>query len=93
MSNKIINQRAKVNPKKMLLPKNEQRILKVHTRYKPDERTVTTIPEIVLKGNWLKDLGFQCGELVKVVTAGPILQIIRTVTENEKQKWGQTLNP
>lgn len=88
MSNSV-NRRAKVSPKKMILPKNRDRILMVHTRFKPEGRTVTTIPEIVLKGDWLKELGFQCGELVKIVTAGPILQIIRTVTENEEKRWRQ----
>lgn len=83
----MANLRGKVSPKKMKLPKSNDRFLKVHTRYK--SAGFDLVPEIVLKGDWLKEIGFQCGELVKVVTAGPMLQIIRTVTENETKRWEQ----
>jgi len=89
MSTEMANPSFKVNPKRMQLPKSETRFLKVHTRYKAQTQGFDLVPEIVLKGDWLKEFGFQCGELVKVCTAGPILQIIRTVTDNEKTRWEQ----
>jgi hypothetical protein len=87
MSNSNANQRAKVSPKKMMLPKPDFRFLTVHTRYKPAAKGFEEVPEIVLKGDWLKEFGFQCGELVKICTAGPYLEIIRTVTEKEQKRW------
>lgn len=68
----------------MELPKSDARFLKVHTRYKAQRKGFAEVPEIVLKGDWLAELGFQCGEIIKLVTAGPYLQIIRTVSEREK---------
>ena len=73
----------------MEAPKQDFRVLKVHTRFKPEGKTVAQVPELVLKGDWLKELGFQCGELVKICTAGPILQIIRMVNSKEVEKWNQ----
>lgn len=85
----MANPKFKVSKKRMQLPKSDTRFLKVHTRHRAKGYRFYHVPEIVLKGEWLRDLGFQCGELVKVCTAGPILQIIRTVTDNETKKWEQ----
>ena len=79
-----MNRRAKVSLKQMELPKNESRFLKVHTRYKMNGRAFVQVPEIVLKGDWLKDFGFVCGELVKLVPDGQNLRIIRTLPEPER---------
>ena len=86
MSNKIINQRAKVSPKKMQLPKMETRFLKVYTRYKKQAKGFELVPEIVLKGDWLKDFGFVCGEMVMISKSGPNLQIVKMVSNAENGK-------
>lgn len=87
MSNKNLNRRNKVSSKRMQLPKADFRFLTVHTRYKQSGRTFVQVPEIVLKGDWLAALGFQCGELVQLAPDGQGLQIIRVVPAPDVGKY------
>lgn len=42
------------------------RKLKIHTKYQARTNRGVTIPQIVLKGKWLDELGFKKGEIVLV---------------------------
>ena len=42
------------------------RHLKVYQKFRTRTRDNTTVPEIRLEGNWLKELGFEIGKEIKV---------------------------
>lgn len=57
-----------------------KRTLKVYTKInfsiygKP-----SVLPEIRLKGNWLREWGFECGDNVKIVKSGHAIMILNTI--------------
>jgi len=42
------------------------RKLKIYQKHQPREWKYITVPEIRLKGKWLKELGFEIGKEIKV---------------------------
>jgi toxic protein SymE len=49
--------------------KYKPRKLKIHTRYRAKKYGHTTMPEIRLVGHWLRKLGFEQGQAIKVTTS------------------------
>lgn len=71
-------------------PATEQgRKIKVYQTARRRRFQVRFVPQIKISGEWLKEAGFEIGDFFTVVTAGPILQIIRTTTEAQEKRWKQ----
>lgn len=55
------------------------RKLKIYTRLSnPKYSQPVLIPEILLKGNWLKKWGFECGDEIKIVKTKVGISIINS---------------
>ena len=53
------------------------RQMKVYTRYwNPEFKEDGKYPEIKLRGNWLKDAGFNCGDSIQIIVRQNSLEII-----------------
>lgn len=65
------------------------RKVRVYQTPRPEGRRFRFVPQIKLSGDWLREAGFEIGDLITVVTAGPYLQIIRTVTANQEKQWNK----
>lgn len=46
----------------------------------------TPVPTILLKGKWLEDAGFKCGEYVEVVCEGDKITLTKTAAPEPKSK-------
>ena len=77
------NERVK---KKSAVRRPEVRSLKIQPKYRVNQwRDATAAPEIKLCGNWLEQLGFQCGKRVTVTTMKGILIITLQSEESSSQ--------
>lgn len=72
--------------KKTGVRRPEVRSLKIQPKYRVDQwRDAKVAPEIKLCGNWLEQLGFQCGKRVIVTTMKELLIITLQSEEPSSQ--------
>ncbi|TLV03530.1 SymE family type I addiction module toxin [Dyadobacter luticola] len=69
------SQKPTTEPKTFKLKRPEVRSLKIQPKTRFNVYEEKQVPEIKLSGEWLRNLGFQSGEKVKITTMNQLLII------------------